>query len=97
MAGIFNPIRNVGDNKCLQPEGQSTAVFTLIVQATCDGSAAQNWQVLPKGSNHYSFINQASSLCLYVTAEPANGVLLSQDACIWTCNGTLAQFWVVGG
>jgi ricin-type beta-trefoil lectin protein len=69
FAGVFNPIRNVGDNKCLQPV--SPVESSPVVQATCDGGLAQGWQAVQVGTNHYRFVNQLSGLCLFAFSPPA--------------------------
>jgi hypothetical protein len=80
-AGVFNPIRNVGNGKCLQPEGGSTALFAAIVQEPCDGSSAQSWESLQVGTNHYQFVNQASGNCLDAFDGVFNGARLLQNEC----------------
>ena len=77
-AGVFNPIRNVGNGKCLQPA--SPADGTPIIQKTCvtdpndfTGRAAQSWRFQQVATNHYQFLNQLSGECFDVFGPAANG------------------------
>ena len=80
FAGVFNPIRNVGNNKCLQPV--APVVSSAVVQQTCDGSVAQGWQFVSLGSNRFRFINQLSGLCLFAFSPPAtNGDPMGLNTC----------------
>lgn len=143
-AGVFSPVRNVGNGKCLQPEGGSSGE-ARIVQVTCNGGVAQGWlfQLFSGSSTDYRLINQLSGLCIYMNGPVSTGSPLIQAGCtqvsnerwkpsaappnvvtimskaghrdtglcvdvpggeateglgmrIWTCNGTLAQRWVIG-
>jgi hypothetical protein len=85
-AGIFQPIRNVGNGKCLQPEGGSTALFAAIVQEPCDGSSAQGWQYVRVATNHYHLANQASGLCLQAWDGAFNNGRVLQDECNFASN-----------
>lgn len=79
-AGVFNPIRNVGNNKCLQPV--APVVSSAVVQQTCDGSVAQGWQFVQVGTNHFRFLNQLSGLCLFAFSAPAgNGDPMGLNTC----------------
>jgi hypothetical protein len=81
-ASQFRPIRNVGTNKCLQPETRSTAEFARIVQNTCDGHPAQNWDSQSLGGNNqHRFLNQHSGLCFNAFDGVFNGARLLQVAC----------------
>lgn len=79
FAGEFHPLRNVGNNKCLQP--QSLNFGAPIVQMTCNGSLAQGWASLNMGSNHYRFLNNLSGLCMFVGDTPTNGAPVWLDEC----------------
>ncbi len=79
LVGEFHPIRSVVSNKCLQP--QNPGFGALIVQATCDGGAAQQWFALNMGNNHYRFLNNLSGWCMFVGDTPTNGGLVWQDEC----------------
>ncbi len=81
FAGVFNPIRNVGNNKCLQPT-VPPVVSAGVVQAPCDGSLAQGWEFTQVGTNHYWFTNQLSGLCLFAFGDPAgNGNPMGLNTC----------------
>ena len=68
VGGSFHAIKNSGNGLCLEPMGLSTAAEALIVQAPCvlsgTESLAQGWQFTRVGTNHYTFLNQLSGLCL---------------------------------
>jgi hypothetical protein len=82
-AGVFNPIRNIGDGlhngKCLQPA--STAETAQIVQMTCNGSLAQNWKFDQVGTNHYMIVNQLTGQCMNVFDGARNGGRVLQTVC----------------
>jgi hypothetical protein len=83
FAGVFHPIKNVGNGKCLQPAGGSTAEFAAIVQVPCTNSIAQGWQYTPaSGSNHYRFVNQLSGYCFDAFDGTFNGARLLQGTCV---------------
>jgi hypothetical protein len=82
FAGVFNPIRNVGNGKCLQPAGGSTAESAAIVQMPCTNSIAQGWQYVRVATNHYRFINQLSGYCFDGFDGAFNGARLLQGTCV---------------
>ncbi|BFU44414.1 RICIN domain-containing protein [Krasilnikovia sp. MM14-A1004] len=86
VGGVFNPIRNVGDGKCLQPEGESMAEFAAIVQMPCATTGlaglAQGWQQIRVGTNHYRFVNQLSGFCFDAFDGAFNGARLLQGTCV---------------
>ncbi|HWS38059.1 MAG TPA: ricin-type beta-trefoil lectin domain protein [Actinoplanes sp.] len=84
-ATISNPMQTV----CLQPAGKSTERGVLILQATCDGSAAQRWT---RDGLHY--INLGSGLCLAAGHVPteAGHIQTSQ----WPCNRNSELNWESG-
>ncbi len=81
FAGVFNPIKNVGNGMCLQPEGGSAAEGALVVQAPCNGGIAQGWQQVRFNGNNYGFINQLSGFCVDAVGPVANGTLIIQYEC----------------
>jgi type 1 glutamine amidotransferase len=71
--------------KCLDVSGSGTADGTKIQLWTCNGSAAQNWQITGQ-----IWRNPQSGKCLDVAGgATANGT----RAQLWTCNGSAAQNW----
>ncbi|NUK07855.1 RICIN domain-containing protein [Streptomyces lunaelactis] len=80
FAGVFHPIKNVGNGKCLQPEGGSTGEVA-IVQAACTGSTAQGWQFLQFSGSSYHLINQLSGLCMYMNGPVASRSPIAQVEC----------------
>jgi len=79
-AGVFNPIRNVGNGLCLQPDVPVDG--GRVVQQDCNtGNLAQGWQSKQLANNRYEFINQLSGLCLSVFIAPANGSPMGLQRC----------------
>ncbi|NEA69034.1 RICIN domain-containing protein [Streptomyces sp. SID12488] len=81
FAGVFHPLKNVGNAKCLQPAGASTVETVEIVQQPCDGSIAQGWQHVGVGGNHYMFLNQLSGYCFNAFDGATDGARLLQLTC----------------
>ena len=82
LTGQFHPISNVGDNKCLEPQGGSTALFAPIVQVTCNpADVAQGWQYIRTATNHYRLENQLSGYCIWAWDGAFNGGRVLQDVC----------------
>jgi Ricin-type beta-trefoil lectin domain-like len=141
LAGVFNPIENVGNDLCLQPV--TPAVSSPVVQEPCNGSISQGWEFVQVSGTTYGFLNQASGDCLFAFIGAENGAPMGLNTCrtvsneqfdahaslpnvteleskigfsdtgfcldvpgastaaglqvqLFTCNGTLAQRWVVG-
>lgn len=80
FAGVFNPIRNVGDNLCLQPV--NPVPNSPVVQEPCDGSAMQGWEYI-HDDTHFGwwFVNQASGACLNAFIKAENGAPIGLDVC----------------
>lgn len=80
---LFNPIKNVGNGKCLQPADESSAEFAAIVQVTCDTNAgAQLWWHEQVGTNHYRFKSYISGFCFDAFDGAFNGARLLQGTCV---------------
>lgn len=141
LAGVFNPIKNVGNGMCLQPV--TPVANTAVVQEPCDGSSMQGWQQVQVSGTTYGFLNQASGDCLFAFTGAQNGAPMGLNSCrtvsneqfdahatlpnvtelesrigfsdtgfcvdvpgasttaglqlqLFSCNGTLAQRWVIG-
>ncbi|WP_425584718.1 RICIN domain-containing protein [Streptomyces vastus] len=75
--------------KCLDVLRSGTASGTPVQQYTCNGTAAQKWQVYGDDKGlHLQNVN--SRKCLDVSnSDPANGTKIQ----IWTCNSSPAQTW----
>ncbi|MFB9235597.1 RICIN domain-containing protein [Plantactinospora siamensis] len=95
LGGSFHEIKNSGNGLCLEPSGQSTAPGVQIVQAPCaftgNESLAQGWQFTRVGTNHYTFLNQLSGLCLNAT-DLVNGGAVIQ----WPCSRISNQEFNIG-
>ncbi|MFF3518744.1 RICIN domain-containing protein [Streptomyces sp. NPDC002573] len=75
--------------KCLDVQGGGKTNGTAVQIYTCNGSAAQQWQIFgyPHG---YALFNVNAQKCLDVQSGSAvNGTKIQ----IWTCNNTAAQQW----
>ena len=82
LAGVFNPIVNFGDStKCMS--APTAAVNTAVVEARCDGSSAQNWELRSFGTNIWQFINQnGAGFCLFAfSPPPRNGAPMGLNDC----------------
>lgn len=93
LAGEFHPIREVDLPLCLQP--LETTQGAGVFQEACNGGTAQNWLIVDRGNNHYSFVNQFSGWCLYEEGEGV-GARITQDKCIdsnaeWRASATLPE------
>jgi non-reducing end alpha-L-arabinofuranosidase len=70
--------------RCLDIDGNGTAVGTLVELWDCNGVGGQVWQQQSNGS----LLNPQSGLCL----DDPNGVTANGTQLrIWTCNGSAAQ------
>ncbi|MEU6093245.1 RICIN domain-containing protein [Streptomyces sp. NPDC047079] len=75
--------------KCLDVQGGGKTNGTPVQIYTCNGGAAQQWQIFgyPHG---YALFNVNAQKCLDVQSGNAtNGTKIQ----IWTCNNTTAQQW----
>ncbi|MEN8651583.1 RICIN domain-containing protein [Streptomyces sp. 21So2-11] len=84
ISGVFRPITNIGNNKCLQPAGGSTGEAT-IVQATCNGSQTQQWLFIDRGGI-YHIVNQLSGLCMYMNGPVRAHSPIAQVECTTVSN-----------
>jgi hypothetical protein len=76
--------------RCLDIDGDGTAVGTPVELWDCNGVGGQKWVQQPNGS----LLNPQSGLCLDDPgANTSNGIRLQ----IYTCNGTPAQQFSVNG
>ena len=79
LASVFSPIRNVGDNECIQPTAPVANV--PVIQLPCNGSTAQGWEFLQVKSNIYKFVNQASGECLWAFGSGTSGAPVGVEDC----------------
>ncbi|WP_393096704.1 polymorphic toxin type 27 domain-containing protein [Streptomyces sp. LN325] len=75
--------------KCLEVQGGAKTDGTPVQLYTCNGSAAQKWEVY--GDDKGLHLRNVNSLkCVDVSNNnPANGTKIQQ----WTCNSSPAQTW----
>jgi hypothetical protein len=77
------------NGKCLDVEGGKDANGTPVQVYTCNGSAAQQWELYGNGRELH-LMNIDSQKCLDVSGAKAdNGTKIQ----IWTCNNSPAQTW----
>ena len=80
---------HAAQGKCLDVEGGKKDNGTPVQLYTCNGSAAQKWQILI-GSTGLHLMNVNSQKCMDVSNnDSANGTKIQ----IWTCNSSPAQTW----
>ena len=76
--------------RCLDIDGNGTAVGTKVELWDCNGVGGQKWVQQSNGA----LLNPQSGLCLDSPSDAtANGTVLQ----IYTCNGTNAQNWTLNG
>ena len=86
-AGTYT-IVNEFTNKCIDVNAASTAPQAVVQEYTCNGTAAQSFQVVDEGSGWFKLLNTNSHLAVDVIgASTANGTHIQQ----YTDNGTGAQ------
>jgi hypothetical protein len=88
-------LMSVQNGKCLQPLNGSLEGGVAIVQATCNGSLAQQWTSAP-AHHGMSFTNGASGMCLDARGKSAAGTPIQQWPCApgkasATSSGTTVQ------
>lgn len=79
-----NALVNVNSGKCLDVNRDGTADGTRIQQWTCKQNGAQGWEYNPHGTTQLRNTGSGKCLDLHTYAN-------SQDAWLWTCNGTDPQ------
>ncbi|WP_430786308.1 LamG-like jellyroll fold domain-containing protein [Actinoplanes sp. G11-F43] len=85
------PINSIGSKgKCIDLAGDSSANGTKVELRTCDGSAAQNWSVVPANGLGTSFTLQAFGKCI---TPAGNGTANGTELTLSTCNNSPAQQW----
>lgn len=80
-AGVFHPIRNTGNGKCLQPQGGSTGHVAIVQMPCVAGSLAQGWHFERISGNDFRIINQLSGFCVYMNGPVQAGSPISQAPC----------------
>jgi hypothetical protein len=76
---------------CLEPQNESTAAGTPIVQVPCKASGAQQWIYINSGAGAFQFQNAQTGLCLDARGGAANHTPVQQ----WPCNGISNEVWQV--
>ncbi|WP_082567476.1 arabinofuranosidase catalytic domain-containing protein [Pelomonas sp. Root1217] len=83
-------IKNEYNGLCLDDHNSATAAGSPVVQWTCNGSAAQQWNIVPAADGYVTIVNVKSGLCLDDTdGKTAPGSTIQQ----YTCNGQAVQQW----
>ncbi|MEY9855775.1 hypothetical protein ABH935_001379 [Catenulispora sp. GAS73] len=83
--GEFQPIRNVGNNLCLEPTtpaGPNSPVLQVkCAAAGSDEAVLQGWQTVQISGSTYKFVNQRSGACLFAFTSAHNGAPMGLDTC----------------
>ena len=74
---------NLHTNMCLEPQNDSTANGTPVVQEPCRETGAQQWIYI---SNATQFQNAQTGLCLDARGGAANHTAVQQWPCNWISN-----------
>jgi hypothetical protein len=83
-------IENANSGLCLDDYNWATAPGSPAVQWTCNGLAAQQWNIVPAADGYVTIVNVDSGLCLDDTdGKTAPGSPIQQA----TCNGQVVQQW----
>lgn len=82
---------NAHTNMCLEPQNNSTAEGTPVLQEPCKASGAQQWIYISEGSGGFQFKNAQTGLCLDARGGAANHTPVQQ----WPCNGISNEKWQV--
>jgi TIR domain/Ricin-type beta-trefoil lectin domain len=88
-AGFYNVIPK-HSGLCLGIWGGSLEHGALVIQATCDGTPNQRWELRPQGAGYYNVLPTGSGKCLGIfgaLTAPATDVIQS------VCDGTQNQLW----
>lgn len=81
-AAVFNPISNFGDpSKCMS--APVAAANTAVVEARCDGSDAQSWELRQFDTNIWQFLNKnGAGFCMFAfSPPPRNGAPMGLNNC----------------
>jgi len=85
LSGVFQPIRNVGNNLCLEPTtpaGPNSPVLQEpCAQSGTNEAILQGWETQQLGGSTYKFVNQASGACLFAFVGAQNGAPMGLDTC----------------
>lgn len=92
-SGSVYRLVNVTSGLCLDVVGGSKLSQALVDQATCDGSAQQQWAVSSDANGGFTIKSQNSGRCLTPAGGENNGALLEQAG----CDGTQNQSWSLHG
>jgi hypothetical protein len=88
-AGFYNVIPK-HSGLCLGIWGGSLEHGALVIQATCDGTPNQRWELRPQGAGYYNVLPTGSGKCLGIfgaLTAPGTDVIQS------VCDGTQNQLW----
>jgi hypothetical protein len=83
---LYNPIANIGNGLCLQPQGGSTGEVP-VVQMPCNGSFAQGWKYVSiQNSSRIHLVNQLSQTCMNAFGPTVNGTPVIMIQCVTVSN-----------
>lgn len=87
-------IRSLNSNLCLDLPNSSTAQGTQLQQYTCNGTGAQQFDILYVGNSRYEVRNVTSGQCVDLySGWTVNSTAVQQ----YGCNQTAAQRWIITG
>ena len=85
LSGVFQPIRNVGNNLCLEPTTpagpNSPVVQEPCAQPGSNEAILQGWETQSLGGTTFKFVNQASGDCLFAFIGAEDGAPMGLDTC----------------
>ena len=87
---IYNLGTLAHPGSCMDVTSAGTADGTNIQEWTCNGTAAQAFQLQAIDSTWFKLVNTSSGKCIDATS---NGTADGTNIQLWTCNGTGAQAW----
>lgn len=83
-------IRNRHSDLCLDDYNWVTAPGAEVRQWTCNGTAVQDWELIPAADGYHTIRNRHSGLCLDNTDWATTAGSPVQQ---WTCNNLAVQQW----
>lgn len=87
-------IRSLNSNLCLDLPNSSTSPGTQLQQYTCNGTGAQQFDILYVGNSRYEVRNVSSGQCIDLySGWTVNSTAVQQ----YGCNQTAAQRWIISG
>ncbi len=83
-------VMNLHTQKCLQAASGSNPSTASILQAPCNGSNNQLWDLVAVGNGYYELVSRGSGRCLDVEGKHA---AQNYDLVQWPCDSSPSQHW----